>query len=105
MKLNPIARLGVLAAMVALAYPAAAAAIPAGTQLHATQTLIRNNGSEPESLDPTARTVRLATLRQVAGRRAAPSEPGAGGTAFLRQPGPGRRHRSLGSARRHAHPP
>ena len=31
---------------------ALAAVIPAGTQLHATQTLIRNNGSEPETLDP-----------------------------------------------------
>ena len=29
-----------------------AAVIPAGTQLHPTQTLIRNNGSEPETLDP-----------------------------------------------------
>jgi oligopeptide transport system substrate-binding protein len=29
-----------------------AATIPPGTQLHATQTLIRNNGSEPETLDP-----------------------------------------------------
>jgi oligopeptide transport system substrate-binding protein len=32
--------------------PALAAVIPPGTQLNATQTLIRNNGSEPESLDP-----------------------------------------------------
>ena len=29
-----------------------AAIIPPGVQLHATQTLIRNNGSEPETLDP-----------------------------------------------------
>jgi oligopeptide transport system substrate-binding protein len=29
-----------------------AAVVPPGVQLHATQTLIRNNGSEPESLDP-----------------------------------------------------
>ncbi len=29
-----------------------AAVVPAGVQLHPTQTLIRNNGSEPESLDP-----------------------------------------------------
>jgi oligopeptide transport system substrate-binding protein len=29
-----------------------AATIPPGTQLHATQTIIRNNGSEPESIDP-----------------------------------------------------
>ncbi len=32
--------------------PAVAATIPAGVQLHASQTLIRNNGSEPETLDP-----------------------------------------------------
>jgi oligopeptide transport system substrate-binding protein len=31
---------------------AQAAVIPAGTQLNPTQTLIRNNGSEPETLDP-----------------------------------------------------
>jgi oligopeptide transport system substrate-binding protein len=35
-----------------LAAPSLAAVIPAGTQLHATQTIIRNNGSEPETLDP-----------------------------------------------------
>ena len=35
-----------------LALPAQAAVIPAGTQLHAAQTLVRNNGSEPETLDP-----------------------------------------------------
>ncbi len=29
-----------------------AAVIPAGVQLHPTQTMIRNNGSEPETLDP-----------------------------------------------------
>ena len=29
-----------------------AATIPKGVQLHPTQTLIRNNGSEPETLDP-----------------------------------------------------
>ena len=52
MKLNTIARMGVLAALIALAWPAAAAGIPPGTQLHGTQTLIRNNGSEPETLDP-----------------------------------------------------
>jgi oligopeptide transport system substrate-binding protein len=32
--------------------PAQAAVGPAGTQLHPSQTLIRNNGSEPETLDP-----------------------------------------------------
>ncbi|MFZ4742199.1 MAG: peptide ABC transporter substrate-binding protein [Limnohabitans sp.] len=31
---------------------AAAASVPAGVQLHPSQTLIRNNGSEPETLDP-----------------------------------------------------
>ena len=31
---------------------ALAAIIPPGVQLHATQTMVRNNGSEPESLDP-----------------------------------------------------
>ncbi len=31
---------------------AVAAVIPAGVKLHATQTLVRNNGSEPETLDP-----------------------------------------------------
>jgi oligopeptide transport system substrate-binding protein len=36
----------------AFAISSTAATIPAGVQLHATQTLIRNNGSEPESLDP-----------------------------------------------------
>ena len=36
----------------ALVAPALAAVVPNGVQLHATQTLIRNNGSEPESLDP-----------------------------------------------------
>ena len=35
-----------------LATSATAAVIPAGVALHGTQTLIRNNGSEPESLDP-----------------------------------------------------
>jgi len=29
-----------------------AAVVPPGTQLHATQTLVRSNGSEPESMDP-----------------------------------------------------
>jgi oligopeptide transport system substrate-binding protein len=36
----------------ALSAASLAAPIPAGVQLHATQTLIRNNGSEPETLDP-----------------------------------------------------
>ena len=46
------ARLTALALLLAMALPAAAAVIPAGVQLHPTQTLVRNNGSEPESLDP-----------------------------------------------------
>jgi oligopeptide transport system substrate-binding protein len=46
------ARIAALTLGIALAFPAAAAVIPPGTQLHPTQTLIRNNGSEPESLDP-----------------------------------------------------
>ena len=36
----------------ALAAPVGAAIVPPGVQLHPAQTLIRNNGSEPESLDP-----------------------------------------------------
>lgn len=40
------------AAFAAIASSSIAAVIPAGVQLHATQTLIRNNGSEPETLDP-----------------------------------------------------
>jgi oligopeptide transport system substrate-binding protein len=40
---------GILAAMSFASY---AAIIPPGVQLHATQTMIRNNGSEPETLDP-----------------------------------------------------
>ena len=42
----------VAALSVVLSASAFAAVIPAGTQLHPTQTLIRNNGSEPETLDP-----------------------------------------------------
>jgi oligopeptide transport system substrate-binding protein len=41
-----------LAACAALPLAAPAAVVPPGVQLHPTQTLIRNNGSEPESLDP-----------------------------------------------------
>ena len=36
----------------ALAASALAATVPPGVQLHPTQTLIRNNGSEPDTLDP-----------------------------------------------------
>ncbi|MGI9132548.1 MAG: peptide ABC transporter substrate-binding protein [Rhodoferax sp.] len=39
-------------ACVALGGTAHADVVPAGTLLHASQTLVRNNGSEPESLDP-----------------------------------------------------
>lgn len=49
---RPLTRLTALAALVTLGASALAATIPPGTQLHATQTLIRNNGSEPETLDP-----------------------------------------------------
>lgn len=41
-----------LALCAALVGPSLAADIPAGTQLHPTQTMIRSNGSEPESMDP-----------------------------------------------------
>ena len=56
--MNPVTKKTVLsslfAAVVATSFaaPGFAAIIPAGVQLHATQTLIRNNGSEPETLDP-----------------------------------------------------
>lgn len=46
--LRPIAG----ALLLALSVPLQAAVVPPGVQLHPTQTLIRNNGSEPESLDP-----------------------------------------------------
>ncbi len=48
---NPLS-LALLALLATIALPAAAAVIPAGVQLHPTQTMVRNNGSEPESLDP-----------------------------------------------------
>jgi oligopeptide transport system substrate-binding protein len=41
-----------MAAFALLSLPVSAAVVPPGVQLHPTQTLIRNNGSEPESLDP-----------------------------------------------------
>src|SRR5437868_1243742 len=44
--------ISLLLAALALAGIAQAAVIPTGVQLHPTQTLIRNNGSEPETLDP-----------------------------------------------------
>src|SRR5207249_118665 len=40
------------AAALACVVAAQAAVIPPGVQLHPTQTLIRNNGSETETLDP-----------------------------------------------------
>jgi len=52
MKNNPIRQCALLTLLAAMALPASAAVIPPGTQLHPTQTLIRNNGSEPETLDP-----------------------------------------------------
>lgn len=42
----------VAALSLALVGTSLAATIPPGTQLHATQTLTRSNGSEPESMDP-----------------------------------------------------
>src|SRR3982751_121355 len=48
----PMKKTTLLLAALALAGLAQAAVVPAGVQLHPTQTLIRNNGSEPESLDP-----------------------------------------------------
>jgi oligopeptide transport system substrate-binding protein len=56
--MNPVNKKTILSSLFAaviatsLAAPGFAAIIPAGVQLHATQTLIRNNGSEPETLDP-----------------------------------------------------
>ena len=52
MKINAPRHLALLSLSIALAFPALAATIPPGVQLHPTQTLIRNNASEPESLDP-----------------------------------------------------
>ena len=50
---SALARLLSAAALAAcVAAPAAAAAIPPGTQLAAKQELVRNNGAEPETLDP-----------------------------------------------------
>ena len=53
---KPLNSLAKLAALTVLSLSAVAtsqaATIPAGVVLHATQTLVRNNGSEPETLDP-----------------------------------------------------
>ncbi len=51
-KKTPRSRLVAFSAGVLLASMATAAVIPPGVQLHPTQTLIRNNGSETETLDP-----------------------------------------------------
>jgi oligopeptide transport system substrate-binding protein len=45
-------RFGAAIALACVLATANAAVIPPGVQLHATQTLVRNNGSEPETLDP-----------------------------------------------------
>lgn len=53
MTLSPLLlRWATSALALALACTAQAAVVPPGVQLHPTQTLIRNNGSEPETLDP-----------------------------------------------------
>ena len=52
MKKNPIRHFALLSLLAAMALPALAAVVPPGVQLHPTQTLIRNNGSDPETLDP-----------------------------------------------------
>src|SRR5437868_7513430 len=44
--------ISLLLAALSLAFGACAAVLPPGVQLHPSQTLIRNNGSEPETLDP-----------------------------------------------------
>jgi oligopeptide transport system substrate-binding protein len=48
----PVKKTFVLLLGASLAALSQAATIPPGVQLHASQTLIRNNGSEPETLDP-----------------------------------------------------
>lgn len=52
--MNPVFKQAVCAVALAAALVAIsqAATIPAGVQLHTSQTLVRNNGSEPETLDP-----------------------------------------------------
>ena len=52
MKIIPSRHFALLALLAAMVPPAFAAVVPPGIQLHPTQTLIRNNGSEPETLDP-----------------------------------------------------
>src|SRR5512133_2250368 len=49
---HPFALWAALALCMGLAPPASAAVLPPGVQLHPTQHLVRNNGSEPETLDP-----------------------------------------------------
>lgn len=48
----PLLMTAVAALAASLSLTSLAATVPAGTQLHPTQTLVRNNGSEPETLDP-----------------------------------------------------
>ena len=54
--MNKTLKISVLAASIAIGAgaftPAFAAKVPAGVQLHPKQELVKNNGSEPESLDP-----------------------------------------------------
>ena len=49
---SPFKLTAIAALTFVLSAPVPAATIPAGTQLHPTQTLVRSNGSEPESMDP-----------------------------------------------------
>ena len=50
--LSPFKLSACMALCLALVGPSMATDIPAGTQFHATQTMVRSNGSEPESMDP-----------------------------------------------------
>ncbi len=53
MKLSRFTKTGLAAALLTVwGLTATAAAIPAGVQLHAKQEMVRNNGSEPDTLDP-----------------------------------------------------
>ena len=62
---SPFVNLGVLASLsLTLLGTSQAAVIPAGVSLHPKQTLIRNTGSEPETLDPAlAESVEPTTSR------------------------------------------
>ena len=50
--IGTVALVSIVATVSLASFSAAAAVIPAGTLLHATQTFVRSNGSEPESMDP-----------------------------------------------------